>query len=86
MPAMRAKLMLQSVDRREYAEILKFIAVSKDGSYPADGFDEDNSYARWSPSASLEITVANKDLWGKFTPGERYYVDFTKAPPAKAQP
>ncbi len=60
-------------------EILKFCAVSKTDGYPPDGSDEDNSYARWSPSASLEINVQNPALKGKIAAGDTFYVDFTKA-------
>lgn len=78
MPKMRAKMLVQSVTKMGTVEILKFNAVSA-SSYPADGADEDNSYARWSPSASLEITVANPALHGQFEPGQKYYLDFTPA-------
>ncbi len=59
------------------SEILKFRAVARKDSYPSDGSDEDNTYAKFSPSASCEIAVANPELIGKFNPGEFYYVDFT---------
>lgn len=49
-------------------------------SYPADGSDEDNTFARWSPGASLKINVANPALWGQFKHGDKFYVDFTPAP------
>jgi hypothetical protein len=76
---MRAKLRLGSVMRTEYGEKLEFSAVGPKGSYPADGSDEDNTYARFSPSATFVIHVANPALIGKFNPGETYYVDFTPA-------
>ena len=49
-------------------EVLKFRAVAKNGSYPSDGSDEDNTYARFSPTASVEITIANPELIGKLAP------------------
>ena len=76
---MRAKLKIESVTAFEGGEKLKFHAVCKTGSYPADGSDEDNTYAKFSPSASLEIAVMNPALHGQFKPGEKFYVDFTKA-------
>jgi hypothetical protein len=45
-------------------------AVAKNGSYPSDGSDEDNTYAKYSPSASVEITIANPALFGKINNGE----------------
>ena len=80
MATMRAKVECQSVTSYKDSDRLKFLAVCKAGSYPADGSDEDNTFAKFSPSASFEITVANPALLGKFRPGEKYYVDFTPAP------
>lgn len=79
MPNMRAKLKLTLVSSSENAEVLKFIAVGKSGDYPEDGSDDDNTYAKFSPQASLDITIANPNLIGKFKPGEKYYVDFSLA-------
>ena len=77
---MRAKLKLDTVTRTQSGqEILKFIAIPKPGGYGTDGLDEDNTFSKFSPSASLEITVANPALLGQFNPGESYYLDFTKA-------
>lgn len=79
MTTMRAKLQLQTVTQHTHGETLKFSAVGKIGSYGDDGLDEDNTYAKFSPSASLEIFVANPALLGRFKPGEKYYVDFAPA-------
>lgn len=76
---MRAKFVLQSITATAGAEKLSFVAVSKSGSYPADGSDEDNTYAKFSPSASCEILVMNPALHGQFKPGQKFYVDFTPA-------
>jgi hypothetical protein len=51
--------------------------VSK--GYPADGSDEDNTYAKFSPSADFRLLVTNKALHGQFKPEQRYYVDLTPA-------
>lgn len=79
MTTMRAKMKLQQVDRTEYGEKLKFAAVAAN-KYPEDGSDENNTYAKFSPSAEVGIQVTNPALFGKFNPGESYYVDFTPAP------
>lgn len=76
---MRAKVKLESVYVSESSEKMKFVAVTKSGSYPADGSDEDNTYAKFSPSAIFEIDVRNPDLFGKMRPGKKYYVDFIEA-------
>lgn len=78
MTNMRAKMRLNSIEQYENSERLKFSAVSKSTAYPDDGNDEDNTYAKFSPSASLEILIANPALIGKFKVGEKYYVDFHK--------
>jgi hypothetical protein len=79
MTAMRAKFVLNSVQRFSASEKLSFSAVAKSTAYPEDGSDEDNTYAKFSPQASCEIYVANPNLLGKFEPGQKYYVDFTPA-------
>lgn len=82
---MRCKLLLLSIIPLASAsgalitETLKFTAVSKKDGYPEDGSDENNTFARFSPSADMSITVANEALHGKFTAGEEFYVDFTRA-------
>lgn len=78
MPKMRAKLQVFSVTTLAQCEQVKFHAVGP-SSYPADGSDENNTFAKFSPSASLEITIANPALLGQFKPGQSFYVDFTEA-------
>jgi len=36
-----------------------------------------HTFARFTPSASLQICIANPALFGEFEPGQKYYVDFT---------
>lgn len=80
MSAMRAKLKVAGVYKREDgSEDLHFFAVAKNEAYPEDGSDENNSYARWSPSAHFELHCCNPALYDKFKIGEEFYVDFTKA-------
>jgi len=79
MTAMRAKFQVSSVEKFATSEKVKFNAVGKSSSYPADGSDEDNTFAKFTPSASCEVSIANPELFGKFEPGQKYYVDFTPA-------
>lgn len=79
MTNMRAKFVLNSVEKFQTGEKLKFSAVAKASAYPEDGSDEDNTFAKFSPSASCEIFVANPALFGKFEAGQKFYVDFTPA-------
>lgn len=86
MTTMRAKMAITGIvdqyrsesDGPVIQETLVFTAVSKDGAYPSDGSDEDNTYAKFSPSGHLRLTVANPALIGKFAVGKKYYLDFTQ--------
>lgn len=81
---MRAKLRVISVTPQGDQERLTFCGVSKSESYPEDGSDEDNTYAKFSPSVELGITIANPALVGAFKQGDTFYVDFTPVPAEKA--
>jgi hypothetical protein len=75
---MRAKLKVTNIVTYEKAIGLTFNAVCKKEAYPADGYDEDNTFSRWTPSAELKMQIANPDLLDKFEIGQEYYVDFTQ--------
>lgn len=82
MTAMRAKVRVTGVkpypeEGTTTQEALTFSFPAKDGSYPADGSDEDQSFARWTPGGSLSLTIANPALLGKFAVGDTFYLDFT---------
>ncbi len=74
---MRAKLKIQSITQYDTYEELKFAAVGKKGAYDENGSDEDNTYARYTPSANLDMTIVNPALIGKYHAGQEFYVDFT---------
>lgn len=83
---MRAKLQVSFV--HQYFSDAERTTVSQEGltmhavcatKYEGEGADEDNTYARYSPSANLTINIANPDLFGKFKVGDKFYVDFTPA-------
>ena len=83
MVTMRAKLQVGMVQEYRYGadnaksgETLTMHAVCK-SKYDADGLDEDNTFAKMSPGAHLSINIANPELWGKFSHGDTFYVDFT---------
>ncbi len=84
MTQMRAKLRVGAVmpfpngEGSVSQERVSFHGVAAN-AYPADGSDENNTYAKFSPSATFEILIANPDLIGKFAVGETFYVDFTPA-------
>lgn len=75
---MRAKMRIGNIIRHnEECEQLTMHGVSKDGPYPSDGSDEDNSFAKFSPSVTLNISITNPALLGTYAVGDTFYVDFT---------
>jgi len=85
MTTMRAKVRVSAVlpysdgDGGVNSERLMFHGVARSDSYPADGSDENNTFARFSPSVAFDMQVANPALIGKFAVGDTFYVDFTPA-------
>lgn len=81
MNVMRAKFVVSNVETNAdgTAETLHFSAVAKSTAYDENGSDDDNSYARWTPSAECKMHVNNPALLGKFKPGQKFYVDFSSA-------
>lgn len=76
---MRAKLRIGSIIPVQpgVTEVLQFHGVAKSTTYPSDGSDEDNTFAKFSPSVSLQLHLANPALVGTFSVGDTFYVDFT---------
>lgn len=79
MSTMRAKFVVENVEKSETGERVYFRAVGKSSAYPEDGSDEDNSFAKFTPSAELSIFIANPALFGQFEPGQKFYADFSPA-------
>lgn len=71
---------INQVNRSVNGEEIRLVCVGPKGQYPADGSDENNTFAKFSPSGDLRLFVANPALIGKFNPGESFYLDFTQAP------
>lgn len=69
----RAKMRVTEVTKTEHgSERVRLSAVYTDAKNA-----EDNTYAKATPSASVEIQVDNEAAHGAFVPGKKYYVDFT---------
>lgn len=58
-------------------ETVVFRPIAKSTPYGEDGLDEDNTFAKFSPSGRFELSITNPALHGGFQPNEKYYVDFT---------
>jgi len=81
MTAMRAKMQIINIE--------KFDTIKQDG-WKLDNF-RNNPVILWghdkyclpigkAPDGWLSLTIANPDLLGKFSVGEKYYLDFKPAP------
>jgi hypothetical protein len=89
---MRAKFYINKIvthragDESIWGETLYMTPVCP-STFGANGEHEDNDFHRYTPSGSLEITISNPNLYGKFKEGEKYYLDFTLADlPAEIPP
>lgn len=78
-PFMRAKLKVLAVQKHETSESVTLGAVYKN-EYDSTGLDENNTFAKFTPTANLSMQITNPDLLGKLEVGQAYYVDFTPAP------
>lgn len=59
------------------AQTIVAFPVSKSEAYPADGSDENNTFAKWSPSGEFKLTITNPALSNRIKAGDEFYVDFT---------
>ncbi|HEX5180774.1 MAG TPA: hypothetical protein VFW04_15665 [Gemmatimonadaceae bacterium] len=76
---MRAKFVIHSVTRvSDTQEDLHFGAVTSK-PFDADGISEDNKYSKWTPNASLRMSITNPELMGQFKQFDKFCVDFTPA-------
>jgi len=69
-------MQVQTVTDNGYSDVVKLTAVMG-GPNAKDA--EDNSYAKATPSASLEMHIDNPKVRGQMKPGQKFYVDFTPA-------
>lgn len=80
---MRAKMTVRSVvvsktdDGTIANEVIEMFPVSS-SPFDKDGNSEDNTYAKWTPSGHLGLTITNPSLFGKIELGKSFYVDFTE--------
>lgn len=58
-------------------ETVKLAAVTAK-PFDANGENEDNSFARYTPSANLEMMIANPALLGRIKVGDTFKLTFDK--------
>jgi hypothetical protein len=76
---MRAKFKVQEVANYEGGMQKVSMAPVMDTKYGENGANEDNTFARYTPSGEIRLHITNPELKDKIQPGETYYIDFTPA-------
>ena len=82
---MRAKFQLGAVTQTIGADgnvqnvQISGFPVTSNAPFGPNGESEDNTYARYSPSGELKLTITNPELFGQFKPGQKFYLNFTEA-------
>jgi hypothetical protein len=76
---MRAKMTVESIkDFGNNRQEVVMHPVCGNKPFGPNGESEDNTFARYSPSGELKLTITNPDLFGKIKPGQTFYLDFTE--------
>lgn len=77
-PTLRAKMVVQSVLRHaDHDGGIEFEAINLTAFNGTEGDNED--WSRFTPTASLDMTITNPSAMGKILPGQEYYVDLVPA-------
>lgn len=71
----RAKLTVMELRPSGEGVHATFAAVYDSANVP-----EDNSYAKYTPSASFSMQVDNPAVIEQLAPGKKFYVDFNEVP------
>lgn len=74
---MRAKMKVTSVSPGTASVNITMMAVTEK-PFDAEGASEDNSWARYTPMASLSMTIQNPNLLDKFKEGQTFFLDFAE--------
>lgn len=79
MEQVRGKFLVSNVTRTEHSGGYNQVTVNLTAVYGGDKNSEDNTYASATPSGNITLTITNEAAQAFFKPGEKIYVDFTKA-------
>jgi hypothetical protein len=80
MAFMRAKMRVTGIKAwSDTQEDVSMMAATGKDPFGPDGESEDNTYARYTPSGTLTLSITNPALLGKFHEGQTFYLDFTEA-------
>ena len=67
---LKAKFICESVTSFVEGEHVKLHAAHGPGN---------ESWSKWTPGGTLEMTISNPDARGKMVPGKAYFLDITEA-------
>lgn len=70
--SVRAKFKVETITQNESGSNVKLVPV-------VSGSEENEKFFRYTPFGAIEIGTVNKDAAAQFSPGDEFYVDFTKA-------
>lgn len=74
--SVRAKFRVQSITMNGSDEEPNFNVTL----YPVTADTEENKrYWKWTPGGMIQLTTINEAAAKEFTPGDEFYVDFSKA-------
>lgn len=68
----RAKFKVQSITQHENGKTVEMRAV-------ITGSDENKEFFKWTPNASISLSIMNDEAAKQFEVTKEYYVDFTPA-------
>lgn len=74
----RAKFICQRIEETKYAGSKSTnIILTAVTAYNEQG-QEDKSFWQYTPSGEIKLTTVNEAAVAQFTPGKKYYVDFSE--------
>jgi len=76
---MHAKLQVTKVTKQSESFVQLELAAVTTTIYGPNGENDDNTFARWTPTANLSMSITNPALVDKFIVGQKFYLDFTRA-------
>ncbi len=76
---MMAKFKVTKIDQATSdVQHVTMMAVT-DKPFNPDGESDDNTFAKWTPSGELKMSITNPKLVGALKEGQKYYLTFSEA-------
>lgn len=79
MNSVRMKLVVNTVAQHgdQSGEEVRSEEITLSAVYSDKDGSANKQWAQWTPTGRLTFTVTNKEVFGKFKPGQFYYADLT---------